>query len=245
MRTRRRLTPWFGFGAALAMLAAMPGPARAQYYGGMGMGMGFGFGMFDVGPSASTTFLNQHANTRTALGRTSTRSHSPYSNSPNAYFNRVRDNGFVSHYDVQRRRPPSYSTGRTTSTANREREEPQQGASVASAAITPLASFFDASLRLVWPQESPVDGAFKEKKETSDQAALVVLREKQQQGVASITSAAEARQKLVDYGRPALKQLRAVATPVIADSFHRFLLSLYDSLEASASPPEAAPGARP
>jgi hypothetical protein len=66
------------------------------------------------------------------------------------------------------------------------------------------------------------------------------LKEKQQQGVASITSATEARQKLLDYGRPALQQLRAVATTPIADSFHRFLLSLYDSLEESTWSPDAA-----
>jgi hypothetical protein len=69
-----------------------------------------------------------------------------------------------------------------------------------------------------------------------------VLKEKQQHGVASVTGAAEARQNLVDYGRPALRQLRAASTPPIADSFHRFLLSLYDSLGASALPPETAPG---
>jgi hypothetical protein len=242
MRTRRRLTTWLGFGVVSALLAAMSGPARAQYGG---LGAGWGWGMFGVQPSPSTTMLNQHALNRAAAGRTSTRSHSAYSNNPGAYFNRIRDNGFVSHYDVQRRRPPSYQTGRTTVSANREREAPQPAASAAAAAIAPLASFFDASLRLVWPQESPVDGEFREKRDISDRAALAVLTEKQQQGLASITSAAEARQRLVDYGRPALNQLRAVATPPIADSFHRFLLSLYDSLEASASPPEAVAGARP
>ena len=86
-----------------------------------------------------------------------------------------------------------------------------------------------------------MDGEFLGKREASDQASLVVLKETKQHGVASITSATEARQKLVEYGRPALKQLRAAATPPIADSFHRFLLSLYDSLEAAASAPNSAP----
>lgn len=240
MRTRRPVTIWLGISAGMALLAAMPGPARAQYGG---MGAGWGWGMFGVGPSASTTFLNDHANTRTALGRTSSRSHSAYSGNPNAYFNRIRDNGFVSHYDVQRRRPPSYQGGRAT--ANRARPEPQPAPAAAAPAIVPLASFFDASLRLVWPQESPVDGEFGEKKEVSDQASLAVLKEKQQQGVASTIRAAEARERLIDYGRPALAHLRAAATTPIADSFHRFLLSLYDSLEAAASPPEAGQRAQP
>lgn len=244
MRTRRHLPVWLGFSAGMAILAAMPGTARAQYGVGLGMGLGagWGWGIFGIGPSPSTQFLNENANRRMALGRTSTRSHSAYSGNPNAYFNRVRDNGFVSHYDARRRRAPSYGSGRTTPTANRVREEPQPAS---TAAIVPLANFFDASLRLVWPQESPVDGDLKEKRELSDQAVLAVLKEKKQQGAASITSTAEARQKLIDYGRPALKQLRAVATTPIADSFHGFLLSLYDSLEASASPPETAPVSRP
>lgn len=242
MRTLRPLTIWLGFTAGMALLAAMPGPARAQY----GLGAGWGWGMFGVQPSASTQFLNQHALNRAAAGRTSTRSHSPYSGNPNAYFNRIRDNGFVSHYDVQRRRAPSYQTGPTASTANRKREEPQPAPPEApAAAILPLGSFFDASLTLVWPRESPLDDQLREKRDVSDQAALAVLKEKQQKGVGSITSAAEARQKLVDYGRPALQHLRAAATTPIADSFHRFLLSLYDSLEAAAWPPQAAPVRQP
>jgi hypothetical protein len=108
-----------------------------------------------------------------------------------------------------------------------------------------LKDFFDASLRLVWPQESPVEGEFKEKRDISDQASLAVLKQTQAYGSAPITSATEARQKLVNYGKPALQHLRAVATPPIADSFHRFLLSLYDSLEASTWPPEAAPVPQP
>jgi hypothetical protein len=235
MRTRRHLPTWLGFSAVMAILAAMPDRARAQY----GLGAGWGWGIFGVGPSPSTQLLNQHALNRAAGGRTSSRSHRAYSGNPNAYFNRVRDNGFVSHYDVQRRRAPSYQSGQ--STANRVREETRQAPSPsATAANLPLASFFDASMRLVWPRESPVDAELQEKRDLSDRAALAVLTEKQQQGVASITSATEARQKLLDYGRPALRQVRAAATTPIADSFHRFLLSLYDSLEASAWPPYAA-----
>lgn len=241
MRTRRRFTTGLGFAAGLAVLAAMPGPARAQYGG---LGAGWGWGIFGVGPSPSTTFLNDHANTRTALGRYSSRSHSAYRNNPNSYFNRIRDNGFVSHYDTRRRRAPSYQSGRTNSSLSRE--EPQRAASAADlAAITPLASFFDASLRLVWPQGSPEDGEFREKREISDRAALAVLKEKREQGAASITVAVEARQKLVEYGQPALRLLREVATPPVADSFHGFLLSLYDSLGAATLPADAVAGARP
>ena len=46
----------------VTLIAAMPGPAGADW----GMGMGMGWGMFPVGPSAFTQFLNQHAATRAA-----------------------------------------------------------------------------------------------------------------------------------------------------------------------------------
>ena len=100
-------------------------------------------------------------------------------------------------------------------------------------------------MKLVWPQESPVDGEFGEKKEISDRATLAVLKEKQQHGVALTIGAADAREKLVDYGRPAPKYLRTTATPPIAGAFHRFLLSLYDSLEAAALPPDNTPVRQP
>ncbi len=55
---------------------------------------------------------------------------------------------------------------------------------------------------------------------------------------APITTITDARQKLLDYGQPALRVARSVSTPTIADSFHMFLLSLYDSLAAAANPAE-------
>jgi hypothetical protein len=223
----------------MAVSAAMPGPARAQY----GLGLGWGWGLFGPQESPSTRLLNEHALSRVGgVQARQQRSHSAYSGNPNAYFNRIRDNGLVSHYDVRRRRAPSYQPERTASLANSGQGTARPAP---RAPAVPLKDFFDASLRLVWPQESPVEGEFKEKRDISDQASLAVLKQTQAYGSAPITSATEARQKLVNYGKPALQHLRAVATPPIADSFHRFLLSLYDSLEASTWPPEAAPVPQP
>jgi hypothetical protein len=232
MRNRSHLASLLGFSMGLTFLLAMPSPALADW----GMGAGWGWGIFGVGPSASTQFLNQHAQTRAAAGGFGRRTNHVYAGNPNAYYNRIRDNGFVSHYDARRRRSPSYQPESRASLANVARAE-SQPAPVPPAPIQPLRDFFDASPKLVWPHESPVDGELKEKRDISDQVSLAVLKETKQHGAASITSATEARQRLVDYGRPALKQLRATATPPIADSFHRFLLSLYDSLEASAGTP--------
>jgi hypothetical protein len=88
-------------------------------------------------------------------------------------------------------------------------------------------------------------GDLKAKRDLSDQASLVVLEETQQHPAASITTVTEARQRLLDYGRPALQAIRAESTPRIADVFHAFLLALYDSLEQAAWPPEAPPGPAP
>src|SRR5579883_1708008 len=74
-------------------------PARAQFGMYLGGGMGF-LGGFNQVPSP-TDFLNQHALTRAAAGRPAPTSFRPYANSPNAYFNRIRDNGFVAHSDVR------------------------------------------------------------------------------------------------------------------------------------------------
>ncbi len=208
--------------------------------------MGF-LGGFNQVPSP-TDFLNQHALTRAAAGRPAPTSFRPYANSPNAYFNRIRDNGFVAHSDVRRRQPPAHLQERARSlgqTANVPAAAPPGSATAALRPILPLASFFDASRTLVWPSESPLAGDLKAKRNLSDQASLVVLEETKQHQAASITTVTEARQKLLEYGRPALQAIRAESTARIADLFHAFLLALYDSLEQAAWPPEAPPGPAP
>jgi len=72
-----------------------------------------------------------------------------------------------------------------------------------------------------------------------------VLKESRQNGVASTATVTAARQKLLDYGRPALQQVRASSTPQVVNTFHHFLLSLYDSLARSAARPEITPGSAP
>ncbi len=236
----RRCLPRLLAGLAGLMFLGMDArPARAQF--GMGMGMGWGWGGLGAMPSPSTNLLNDHAIARTAAAaaRMPGRSHSPYANNPNSYLNRVRDNGFVSHSDVRRRRPPAYQAGRAGTLARggpTDTAPAVAGSSVPP--VIPIASFFDAALKLVWPQESPITGELKPKREAADMATLAVLKETKQQGWASVTSVTDARARLVEYGQPALRELRAQATPPIADAFHRFLLSLFDSLTDAASTPE-------
>jgi hypothetical protein len=192
-----------------------------------------------------TSFLNQHALAAAARGPQGP-SRTPYAGNPNAYFNRIRDNGFVSHYDARRRGAPTYRPESSASLGNASRAQPQPTAATAAEnPVMPLGSFFDAARKFVWPSDSPSTGDLSAKRDASDLAILAVLEETKQQSAASITSVANARQKLLDYGRPALQEIRAQATPPIADGFHRFLLAVYDSLAQAASPPEAASGASP
>jgi len=111
--------------------------------------------------------------------------------------------------------------------------------------VIPLSNFFDASQKLVWPGQASPEVGLKEKREIFERASLAVLEESRQHGVASIATVTAARQKLLDYGRPALQKVGASSTPQVADTFHHFLLSLYDSLAQSAAPPEITAGSAP
>jgi hypothetical protein len=206
--------------------------AKAQF----GMGYGGFMGGFNYVPSP-TDFINSHALIQAGRGQQAPASFRPYANNPNSFHNRLRDNGFIPSYDVRRRQPttarvqPARSQASTAKVASAPTPAAKQ--------IVPLASFFDTAMKLVWPSESPVDGDLGEKRDTSDQASLAVLTETKEHQLASLATVTDARQKLLDYGRPALKQIRLVATTRIADIFHEFMLSLYDSLEQAAVPSAA------
>jgi hypothetical protein len=224
--------------SAATLLLARSDRAHAQY----GWGIGF-MGGFNYVPSP-TDFINSHALIQAGRGQQPRASFQPYANNPNSFHNRLRDNGFVPSYEVRRRQPTASRSQPARSLGSTARANPQPAAAVpAPRPVVPLASFFDASLRLVWPSESPLDGDLKDKRETSDQASLAVLQETRERQMASIATVTEARERLLDYGRPALQQIRLVATTAIADGFHNFMLSLYDSLAQAATPPAGPPPA--
>ncbi len=177
---------------ALVMLSW---PRSARAIGGMGFGWGWGMGQV---PSPSD-YINQHALVRAGRPQ-NLPSRTPYANNPNSYINNLRDNGLVSHVDVRRREAPAYRPVRTGSTGN-DRS--------ASSPTLPIASFFDPSNRLAWPSESPTGGDLLAKRDLSDQASLIVLNETRVNGIALISSATTAREKLLAYGRPALRDVRA------------------------------------
>ncbi len=226
---------------AVAALEFGISDARAQYGGGMGWGfMGMG------GVPSPTQSINQLS--LVAAGRPSgpPPSRNVYANNPNSYLNRVRDNGFTPHYSVSSRRPPGVSTANlpppNSSQANNAAPPVQPEV---PRPVIPIGSFFNEARKLIWPNDSPVAGGLLEKRDTSDKACLTVAELVEKFRSAPITTVTEARQKLLDYGRPALSDIRSHSTPRIADAFHLFMLSLYDSLAQAAESPVEGTGTAP
>ncbi len=61
---------------------------------------------------------------------------------------------------------------------------------------------------IVWPADAPTAGDLNDKRSAFDQASQAVLTESKKTGVASIATVTDARQKLLDYGRPGLQYVR-------------------------------------
>ncbi len=216
--------------------------------------MGYGYGImggFNYVPSPGD-FINQHALLNAGRAGAPV-SNNVYANNPNAYINRIRDSGFVPHAGIVDRRSPGYqaSRWRPQSLGQASNSQPQPAASSATASaaarrpVVPIGSFFDASRMLVWPSDSPVEGDLITKRDTSDQACLAVSDLVDKYRSAPITTVTYARTRLLEYGQPALQFIRSHTTPRIAENFHQFLLSLYDSLAAAANPTELASAASP
>ena len=85
--------------------------------------------------------------------------------------------------------------------------------------VLPLPSFYNAGGQMVWPADAPTAGELKEKRTIFDQASQEVVTELKKNGVASIAAVTDARQKLLDYGRPGLKYVRTHETVRVAARF--------------------------
>jgi hypothetical protein len=203
------------------------GSSRARGFYGLGF-----FGGFNYVPSPGD-FVNQHALSNAArAGRPP--SNNVYAGNPNSYLNRIRDNGFVPSYDVARRAP---AASRAVPRVSPGEQVVAQAAAPVPRPVVPIASFFNAAKQLVWPGNAPVEGDLQQKRDVSDDSCRVVLGEVQAQGRATIGSVTDSRQKLIDYGQPALQAIRTTSTARVADTFHMFLLSLYESLAQAVNPP--------
>jgi hypothetical protein len=213
------------------------GSSRAQGF----YGYGYGFmGGFNYVPSPGD-FVNQHALSNAARAGQPP-SNNVYAGNPNSYLNRVRDNGFVPSYDVARHAP---AASRAAPRVSPGEQVVAQAAAPIPRPVVPLASFFNDAKQLVWPSNAPVEGDLQQKRDTSDESCRVVLAEYQAQGRATIGSVTDSRQKLIAYGQPALQAIRTSSTVRVADTFHLFLLSLYESLGQAANLPGTPSAATP
>lgn len=236
MATRARVRK---FAAAIAVVGSVvllaPERAHAQFGFGGGGGFGWGMGLFRPVPSPET-YIEQKSLVN-AAHPPELPSRNVYANNANSYLNHVRDNGFTDRYSVNRDEMPSYSY-RSPARAAAPPAAPR-------APRLPLASFYNANNVLVWPEDAPTEGDLKEKRAVFDRSSEVVLSESKKNGVASMASVTDARNKLLDYGRPALAYTRAHDTPRISDTFHMFMLSLYDSLAQAIDPAPSAAAITP
>ena len=212
------------------------GEAKAQYGFGFGYGMGFGLGHQTP---ASVSFLNDHALARGAAAAASRpqnlRAPIPVS----------KDVDFFNRYDVETRIAMEEGVARrriahrapTTTTRNQTPTVASSTPSPPPRPLIPLASFFDSARRLVWPADAPTHDEFAAKKSASDAKTLELLEELERKGYARISTAADARTMLLNYGQPALQFLRDTTTPRLSDAFHIFLMSLYDSIGQASTDP--------
>jgi hypothetical protein len=223
--------------ALLGSFMTLASPAHAQF------GFGFGFGM-GYRPYTSE-YLNQRslqAGSAAYASRSSV-TNNFYRGNPNAYFNNIRSGGdFVERFDPASRVPKSVQMARL---ARRSGEVStaaalQPSAPTAGRVPLPLLAFVDIYNQVNWPAESPVQGELASKRAVSDDATKIVVDEQKNKGVATVASAVAAREKLIGYGRPALEFLTQHATMAITDTFHRFLLGLYDALGNATRPASAA-----
>lgn len=254
MRARRGAIGRGWIGAALALLTTSAGTAEAQF--GIG-GFGFGYGYhFNYHPE-EVRYLNQRSLQNAARATMGPVQNNVYAGNPNAYVNHLDDRGNLEKYDVATRRTIEARIGRYSDGPPPGRTAPSPApapsASPGSAPRIAPATFFERYRKLAWPDDAPTFGLLGGLRSLSDASSLAVLDEYGRRGLARLSTVTEARSRLLDYGRAALVHLRENATPRVADGFHLFLLSLYESLAQAATVaktpdpvPEAAPaGPRP
>jgi hypothetical protein len=225
---------------------AWAGRAEAQYGGFGGFG-GFGFG-YNQNAYSDVNFLNS----RSLINASAAAANRPQPLTAPRF--ESRDSSFYDKYDLATResminrvaRDPGREMGTADPSGVLARPPATRSTPVASAPAPPpppstmnLANYFNKDHQLVWPSVSPITGDFGKKQATADLAVLAVLNEYDMRGLAQVSTVTNARQRLLDYGRPALQYVREQSTPALADSFHVFLLSLYGNLGNAATVPKA------
>ena len=151
--------------------------------------------------------------------------------SPNAYWNHVRDFSSGSTYDVSSRRSLA---SRATADVPPLRSPTATAPAAPARVVLPLASFFQGDGPLDWPKDAPDDGAIGSDRREAEAAITAVRDQTKAGGKAHAQSVGLARSKLIGYGQQALARSREERAPAMADVFHYFLLILNDALGEAA-----------
>jgi len=229
---------------AVVLGAWLSGGSRAEAQWG---GYGFGFG-YNQNAYSDVNYLNS----RSLINASAAAANRPQPLTAPRY--ESRDASFYDKYDLQTResminrvaRNPAREMGTADPTGVLAAPPPSRPSTTPAGPTPPaypntvnLANYFNKDHQLIWPSASPISGDFGKKQTVADLAALAVLNEYDMKGLAQVSTVTDARQKLLDYGRPALQYVRDNSTPALADSFHVFLLSLYGNLGNAATIPKA------
>lgn len=157
---------------------------------------------------------------------------------PNAYFNQLRDPGFVPRADlssrqsVVARRPPRAAQSTTSAPAEDNSRQAEM-----LRAVLELSSFFNRYGEFVWPKDLNVGGDLTPKRQAAEKAVMQAYREFYENKRATVASVADARKKLIEYGQQALLNVRSYSSPQVDGIAHGFLMALYDSLEQATQAP--------
>ncbi|WZO99930.1 hypothetical protein EP7_001548 [Isosphaeraceae bacterium EP7] len=238
----RRLTP--GIWATVALLSALAGsPARGQF------DIMFPWPMQNQ--QSPGDFLNDRALQNAATARTAQQgggSGGVQLNSGNMYWNNLRDPAFVERYGAADRAPLSR---RTTTPLNRApavaaaatpaaRPAAAQPSTAATSIMAPaivLDAYFDSMGRFRWPADAEIAEDLASKRQRAEAEVVAALREWQASRVTRLQTATTARQALLEFGQPTLQRLRETTSSQVAETFHVFLLGLYNGLEQATIPP--------
>jgi hypothetical protein len=232
------------------VLLVLPGRADAQF----GFG-GYGWGMFQY-RAPSVEAINSNANIR-ASAAFSARAGQKLSDPGGRFAYRDQQIAMQDRYNFQSRQSfqthlgrPANPRGTVIAEGTPPRPAPPASENppgdaplqtIASSNIPLITSFINQANQVVWPADSPTAGDLAQLRDLSDQATILVADQFKLSGAASLTSAAEARKRLLDYGRPALVTIRRESTSAIANTFHAFLLGLYDSIAQATTRPSDPP----
>lgn len=223
----------------LLLALATTAPAEAQFgFGGFG---GYGFYPRAYTPP-SVSMLNRVAVTRAGmdqeqLNRTS------LSAPQDRYAYRNQTIALQQRYDVESTRGIEIDRrhrGTDIPGTNAAPSPPrgpgggQVGGPTAPRPVLPLTSFVNDQNQVVWPADAPITGDLGPKRDQADAAISTAAEQFRAMSSATVSTVARARQELLNYGRPALQEIRQTSTARVADTFHLFLLSLYDSLAQAA-----------